>query len=961
MREFSKAGPSRSSEKEMIQEPSQSDLAAVVGLLHNNGVAVANGKAAYEALEQHRGSPLFCVALSRLFGSAVPPAPLPAGAADWAVYRQLAGLTLKNNVELAQQQLGESAIATAARSSLDVLQTGGAAVLVRTAAQIITKVTAIAGLGWWDTLGGSPGYLASLLIGGHSLMESSSPMQILGALYCVQYLLEDVPKQIGESSAVIVERVVNSVVVTHANQTVRKVAFRVACHPYELGAVLDWNVDVLSPLQVGLCNAAVHLARATSFIISSDSQDPVVATLALRAALLLIDYLDYFVPLMSGDEFQKLCVFWVSTAMACVQRPNGDRECAAAGADFLAQVADVFDRTGGEGVICGLAGVLQQGLATLLPALVEHAVMADEEVESIVETDHYSKRDASAVQVRHHGQAHIEEDQTLGEDEAALTVRRSCAACISSCCKLAPEAAFPVVLQVASVGWSHADWRRREVGLLVFGAAVDGCYALMEQSLPTVASQMTQLVTRQDEHICVVSMVMWVLGKTGSWLMTSAPSDTLSMVVQSCCSRLASESKRIQLAASTALNAIYSAGHSTGSVAKLQPLLPGVTQTIHTCLPVYHTSSLMQLCILALNILPTLRSDEEVAALVTPFRADREVRMGRFVASYTACYVQCDPAALVDKDVFQCDQVVIAGMMRCPQAGAALPALQLWADLMADVAVRKVFDDADLIYQAMYTVCNYLKVCDTASLTSWNRSTGSALASSTCRILFEAKHAIVRSAGLMLLFNLVDLLAGESLPEPSVPMCLQMAGRFAEEAESPDAYSDAARLAVAILTAFPGQVEASLGAVQAVAQKLRSDAFDSSLLYYASTAFQLCKGMRAVPRLAAVVPLCVVLDLLRQSPNDDAKASATVGLAHGLAAGAAAGQASALMSPDVVHEILRLGFSWQQSAKDFEGVFDALGSMLHGAKAVGLQTMSAVLQGLPDDFRRQFLETYQLQ
>ena len=945
----------------MLQEPTPNDIAVVVELLHNNGIAITNAKAAYQALEQHRSNPTFCVALSRIFGSTQPLTQLPQGAADWTVYRQLAGITLKNNIEHAQHALGESAISVAAKTSLDVLQSAASAVMARTAAQIITKVTAIVGLGWWDSAagGGTAGFLPSILIGPSSLMVSTSPMQILGALYCVQYLLEDVPKQIGESSAVIVERVVNSVVVTHRDHAVRKVAFRVAIHPYEIGASLDWNVLVLSPLQVGLCNASVHLARATSFIITNDAQDPVVATLALRAMLMLIDYLDYFVGSMPPDEFGKMSVFWVSTAMACVERANGDRECAAAGADFLSQIAEVYDRSGGEGIIRPFAALVSQGLPTLLPALIEHAVMAEEEIEAIVSTDHYSKRDASAVQVRHHGQAAIEEDQTMGDDEAAMTVRRSCSLCIQNCCKLSPEVAFPLILQAASAGWSHADWRRRDVALLVFGAAVDGCYGMMEQSLATVAPQLTQLIARPDEHICVVSMVMWVLGKTANWLMTTAAQDVVASVVQAITGRLCSESKRIQISAATALNSIYAAGHNLGTVSKLHPLLSSIAQNVHTCLPVYHTGSLSQLCILAMNILPTLQSDQEVSLLVAPFFAERETRMSRFASSYTSCYVNGDSTALVDKDIFQCDQVVIAGYMRCPSGGAALSALQTWADVMADVVNRRVFDDADLIYQALFTACNYVKVCDTASLSSWNASTSSALACSTLSILSESKHPTVRSAGLMLLTTLVNVLREAALPQGTVTPCLQLLVGFVNDAETADGVADASNLVIAILTACPSLVETTLAATQAVAQKLRNDSFGDSLTYYTSIAGQLCRAMHTVPRLAAFLPLSTIMDLLRQTANDEEKASATLGLAQGVQAIASGSPAS--FTPEVVQELLRFCFSWQQSARDFAGAFDAVTSILHAAKAVGYQTMATVLQGLPEEFRRQFIETYRLQ
>lgn len=945
------------------QEPSQNDLAAVIDLLHNNGVAITNARAAYEALEQHRTNPVFCVALSRLFGSPQAPAPVPAGAAGWAVYRQLAGVTLKNSID---QRLGPAAIATAAQISLEVLRTGDSPVLVRTAAQIITKITAIAGLAFWDSVGGAPGYLASLLIGAGSLMLSASPMQILGALYCVQFLLEDVPKQIGESSAVIVERVVNAVVVAHSDATVRKVAFRVANHPYEIGAALDWNVEALSPLQIGLCQASVHLARATQFVVGNgDAQrDPVVMTLALRSAHTLIDYLDYFPAQMGPGEFSQMSSRWIAMAVACVQRQQSDdRESAAAAADFLAYVADAYDRAGGEGVIGELATLLQQALPVLLPALVEHAVMADEEIESILATDHYSRRDASAVQVC--GGQNIEEDPSMGEDEAAVTVRRSAGSCIAACCRLAPQEAFPVVLGAASAGWAHADWRRREVGLMVFGAAYDGCGALMAETLTAITPQLAQLASKPDEHTCVVSMALWVMGKSGSWLMTAADGGLVATVVQCCCARLPSESKRIQLSAATALNAIYTAGHASQSAARLQPSLSAVVQAVHTCLPVYHTLALQQLCMLALNVMPTLSEAAHVAALVAPFQSDREARMARFASTYTACYVNGDAAVLVDKDVFQCDHVLVAGLMRCPSPGAVVPPLQTWAAVLADIATRKVFDDADMLYYAMFSVISYLKACDTASLVQWLRgtaATATTLAGSICGIVQDCAHALVRSAGLLLLFNLVTLAGSDGLPEALLLPCLQMVAGFALGTDTAQEYSEAARVVVAIYTTFPAQASNTGVSFQQVAQKLRGDAFGDSLSSYTSTAVQLCQAMHQTPAIVTLVPLAVVCEILRQAPNDAAKASATVGLAHGVQGAAAANQLAAVLSPPgVVQNLLRCSFSWQQGAAAFPGCFEALAAMLHSVKAVAVQAMGAALQGLHADYRKQFIETYQLQ
>eukprot|EP00758_Cryptobia_borreli_P018910 Tbor_TRINITY_DN7640_c0_g1::TRINITY_DN7640_c0_g1_i1::g.1003::m.1003 len=156
-------------------EPSENDLRQLLHMLGEAGQG-QNSAAVVKQLKEYEANPMFCHLLCIVFRSTtqcVPSShPLPL---SWAHYRSLAGLTLKNNIQVAHSKLGEDAIKGAATASGAVLtEENENKSLIRTAAQILARVTSSTSIEWWATSLNID--LSDILL--NNLLKSTNPLRV---------------------------------------------------------------------------------------------------------------------------------------------------------------------------------------------------------------------------------------------------------------------------------------------------------------------------------------------------------------------------------------------------------------------------------------------------------------------------------------------------------------------------------------------------------------------------------------------------------------------------------------------------------------------------------------------------------------------------------------------------------------------------------------------------------------
>eukprot|EP00455_Lapot_gusevi_P033537 TRINITY_DN36688_c0_g1_i1.p1 TRINITY_DN36688_c0_g1~~TRINITY_DN36688_c0_g1_i1.p1 ORF type:complete len:132 (+),score=6.98 TRINITY_DN36688_c0_g1_i1:26-397(+) len=122
--------------------------------------------------------------------------------------------------------------------------------------------------------------------------------------------------------------------------------------------------------------------------------------------------------------------------------------------------------------------------------------------------------------------------------------------------------------------------------------------------------------------------------------------------------------------------------------------------------------------------------------------------------------------------------------------------------------------------------------------------------------------------------------------------------------------------------------------------------------------------MGAHPTIAAQLPLTVVATIFAAAPNSLSKSLATIDLCTAIQAALATSDPSVINAvAQSVPSLLRMVFSWQQASAAFgNGTFEAIGGFLRSLLQHGQLSAAAqqVLEGLPDGYRAQFLQTYGL-
>lgn len=933
--------------------PSRDDLVNVIKLLHNNGVEVSNSKAAYAELKQYEANPSFCILLSVVFGAATNPVadlPLPV---DWAQYRQLAGITLKNNLATARHALGEDAVREAARHGLQALRNPPDARISRTAAQIVVKVIALTSFKWWSSNGF--GDLPSILL--NELLPAGA-LKTLSALYCLQYLMEDLPKQIGASSEHIIVKVSQLVLSSNAPLAIRKAGFRMCFNIYEQASLLDWNVETFSPLQEGLSKASYFFANVcTSLLESSCGGDSAFMILVLRSCVFLLDYFDYF-PQITPQDCQRYVTFWInnSVQLVCNSQRGGEvnQELVAAAIDLISTVVDLYDRNGGETALRFLVAGIPSLIPTLVPALVQHSLLSNEEISNIMDADDYRIRDTTAVRFTvKGGTKDISQDDMLDEDAAAMTLRSSALKCVDVLSSFSSDATFDSLIKRIEALWVSADWRAREAGIVLVGTIANGCTFELRGILQSLVSQLLEFVNNPSEHVCVVSIAAWSLSRLGDSIVTSLPA-AMNTIVPLLSSRLQSTSKRIQITTVSALNVIYSVLENNGQLGLLGPHLPGMLESICSCLPVYSTNNLAVLVDLLGKLIPLLDNAAAAEKLSSVIQTERQNRAAQFEETYVALYVRGEPNVLLNKDIFSLDRATIGFLTAHPNSELATSNLATWNGVLGDIVNRDVTDDDDLVFNTLFICSAYVTSVSTAALAQWLKATSWALPTTTMHFLNTTDTYEIKVAAVTLLSAVIQVLGPDALPSGAHDSLLNKAAQELGEADDPQWKEISVRLITLITSKYPGDLSpVASDALKAANDALRSDVFGESAYHFTQMAFDLCYVLEALPGYTPYFQIDAMAQLMAATDNSQEKSDATIQLFRALV------QAPAEVFRSHLPTVIRIVYSWQQASINYPETRETIQLFLRRANEICPDLLQSIFQSLPAPFRDMITSFYQ--
>lgn len=899
--------------------PTADDIANVVRLLHDNGINVSNSKAAYEQLKQYEANPFFCMLLASVFAATECPLPDPTLAAGWPQYRQLAGLTLKNNLSASRHALGEEAILEAARCSLTTLSNATNPRMARVSAQIVVKITSLTSFDWWQQAGVKD--IASFLLND---MLQSGGLKTLGALYALQYIMEDLPRQVGAASENIINQVASISQDKNASLDIRKAAFRMCFSTYEQASLLDWNIDNLSTLQLGLVKASFPFSCVCSTLLESQCEGDASFVLeVLRSCWFLLDYFDHFPPeALTPVVQQRYQNSWIGFAyQTVINATNFQPEVVSAAIDLISGVLDAYEASGGECTSSFLTSPLVPLVPKLLEALVSCSYLSEEEITDILSTDLYTYRDTTGV-MQSMEKKDIAEDTLLDDNVAAMSLRSSAIKCIESISQFETGATFSVLIKKIEELWSNTDWKVREVAFVLLGTMAESCSSQMENRIGDIVQQVIGVVQNAEESTCVISMAIWSLTRLLDSVYATRI-DCFGHVVNAFSSRMENLSKRIQHAAVSGLNhsiEVLEKFNTPGNVCCA--MLIQLTQVICNCLSVYHTNNLSLLIDLIGKVLPYLKGTQDFDVLSSAVKKERAVRAAAFESSYTNLYVQKSTNEMLNKDLFSLDRGVIILLRFHPDTSFAADSLRTWSSVLEDILQREVTDDADLVFNTLLTCAGYIQCISTPECPAWISDICARISSAAFRLWTTSEHRPVAVASVTLLGAITQSFGASCINANVVDSIYSKLAEDLPNEEEPQFKNHLVTLGAHLVQQNPNHA-LSLATYETINRVLRSDVFGDSLLFFIEMSATVCKTLALHPQLLMpYTNINVILELLAQSSNHLLKSDATIHLCSVMPA-LAVQQLSALLPL-----FMRMLYSWQQAACHYPGTVESLKAVL---------------------------------
>lgn len=465
---------------------------------------------AYETFERMKADSRFTSMLCTIFETA--------NNQTDTMTRQLAGLTLKNVLESARTKLGEQVFREAGRVALDAINNLNDKVLAKTAAAILSKITSVTGIDWWNSKFNLD--LGPFVIDG--LLKSDSAERSYLGILCLQYLVEDASSQLGGACEHIVNSLAEFAIERNGDQNLADRALATLCNIYEFGARLDWTVECLSSTQNALVKSANAALRCgIGYFKHANILDQrgrlESRRLCLRIIILLIPY---FIDPSSDDNHDRCAeIAEVATTVFTSGILAREREVGIEAADILQLLIYKAEEYGGNTATnTGVEEMMHrfpQVMDTIFAGMTQH----ENDMQARLANDSPSHRDryTTSSMSKRYKQGDVAEENLDDLDEGTNPTRDCCFRLLDVLSCHAPAAVFDYAKNFAESKFTQArNWGDKQVALDVLSCIHAGCADRMENFIVGLGGELVNICDPRNSgnnHVAVVAMALHCLAK----------------------------------------------------------------------------------------------------------------------------------------------------------------------------------------------------------------------------------------------------------------------------------------------------------------------------------------------------------------------------------------------------------------------------------------------------------------
>lgn len=690
---------------------SEADLNALISTLQANFFGTQDQRRdAYERFEAAKHDPNFCLMLCQIF----------AGEHLDVTVRQLAGITLKNNMEAARARLDEKVFFEAGKVAMTCIDQLRDRVVAKTAASLVSRITSITGLAWWKSNFNVA--LDQFVVEG-MLQSDNADRSYLGIL-CLQYLVEDASPQLGGAVGLIVTALSNYAIRKAQQRDLADRALATLCNIYEFGHKLDWTVERYSQSQEGLIasvqdglNCAAGYFEQANILHAPNRTE--TRRLCLRILTLLIQFL------LSPTDFNHKCCGRIAN-VACNVFTSGigqhERDVAIEAVETIRAMLESSEVTMGEGGPAAGCDVIGDRIPAVLDATFQCMALRNDDVQARLENDSPTQKDVlrtvgmskrnkqvDAMEGNADDAAYEEGDNPL--HDGAQRMLRALSVAFA-----APV--FEATQQFAETRFmTPRDWKDQHVALDALTAIHDGCSDHMSSFVCVLGGELVKLCERHigelaqgggggTTHVMVAAMALHALGTFFcDFIRLRAPLANSSLQLALTFMQHPT-SKYVRFAAVTATKFIVNACIVTKSTDVLTTHHRNICETIAASLSAYSSNNFALLCDFIPNF-SGLLTDNELGFFVELLSREADRRHDRLVNALGGRYFSSDGGmnqnVTVEKEYFDVVRACsgVWNLRFIPERDMR-PAMQMLQQLVAFIsnllkAFTPIEDDAELL------------------------------------------------------------------------------------------------------------------------------------------------------------------------------------------------------------------------------------------------------------------------
>jgi transportin-1 len=192
-----------------------------------------------------------------------------------------------------------------------------------------------------------------------------------------------------------------------------------------------------------------------------------------------------------------------------------------------------------------------------------------------------------------------EEDSKAAVDPSmAWSLRKAAAAALDAVCAAFGDEILRVLMPLLNERLASSKWSVREGAILALGASAEGTINGLVPVMAGLVGSLLQILEQQKQHVLVVSIACWTLGRLSSWVVRQPQDDFLQRTIRALAGLLTSASRRVQEASCSSLAVV---ANETWAVCKrvserndlFSPFVVPAVSALMNALPRYQAKNLL--------------------------------------------------------------------------------------------------------------------------------------------------------------------------------------------------------------------------------------------------------------------------------------------------------------------------------------------------------------------------------